>query len=160
MNSHTIHSSSAGLATDTYTMSPVVTAVVTGPTDLDVKIHKEPSLAQIDVGISMSIRDVVGGAYPLVTIVAFQARHNEDHQADDFTREPRVSMGSSLCELWSNAGGFGRRPDRVGTCVGIQTDHMLLIPHDPITGWGTPEIKPYGPLSIDPASACLQYAPS
>jgi hypothetical protein len=32
-------------------MSPVAEAIVTGPTDLDVKVHKEPKLARIDVGL-------------------------------------------------------------------------------------------------------------
>ncbi|KXN80742.1 Branched-chain-amino-acid aminotransferase, mitochondrial [Leucoagaricus sp. SymC.cos] len=38
-----------------------------------------------------------------------------------------------------------------------KTDHMLVVHYDPIKGWSAPEIKPYGPLSIDPASSCLQY---
>ena len=38
------------------------------------------------------------------------------------------------------------------------TDHMMLASYDPIHGWSAPEIKPYGPLSLDPASSCLQYA--
>lgn len=41
-----------------------------------------------------------------------------------------------------------------------QTDHMLVIHHDPARGWLEPEIKPYGPLALDPASACLHYAPA
>lgn len=41
---------------------------------------------------------------------------------------------------------------------GEQTDHMLIIDHDPSSGWSDPRIVPYGPLPIDPASACLQYA--
>lgn len=38
------------------------------------------------------------------------------------------------------------------------TDHMLVIPHNIKTGWGTPEIKPYGPLSLDPSSCVFHYA--
>lgn len=38
------------------------------------------------------------------------------------------------------------------------TDHMLMIPHSTKTGWGTPEIKPYGPLSLDPSSCVFHYA--
>ncbi|KAJ7585679.1 aminotransferase [Mycena floridula] len=41
-----------------------------------------------------------------------------------------------------------------------KTDHMLVIEFDPATGWGAPEIRPYGPLSMDPASSCFQYATS
>lgn len=38
------------------------------------------------------------------------------------------------------------------------TDHMMVVHFDPVNGWSAPEIKPYGPLAIDPASSCLQYA--
>ena len=38
------------------------------------------------------------------------------------------------------------------------TDHMMVAHYHPVHGWSAPEIKPYGPLSIDPASSCLQYA--
>jgi branched-chain amino acid aminotransferase len=37
------------------------------------------------------------------------------------------------------------------------TDHMLVINFGPTTGWTAPEIKPYAPLSLDPASSCLHY---
>ncbi|ESK90589.1 branched-chain-amino-acid aminotransferase [Moniliophthora roreri MCA 2997] len=40
----------------------------------------------------------------------------------------------------------------------VKTDHMLVIDFDPVTGWSAPEIKPYGPLSLDPSSSCFQYA--
>ncbi|KAK4704872.1 branched-chain amino acid aminotransferase, partial [Phenoliferia sp. Uapishka_3] len=39
------------------------------------------------------------------------------------------------------------------------TDHMMCIPWNVETGWGAPEIKPYGPLAIDPSSTVLHYAP-
>lgn len=39
-----------------------------------------------------------------------------------------------------------------------KTDNMLVVHYDPVNGWSAPEIKPYGPLSIDPASSCLQYS--
>lgn len=34
---------------------------------------------------------------------------------------------------------------------------MLIAKYSPTTGWSAPEIRPYAPLSIDPASSCLQY---
>ncbi|KAF8525119.1 branched-chain amino acid aminotransferase II [Hysterangium stoloniferum] len=40
------------------------------------------------------------------------------------------------------------------------TDHMLLVSYDPVCGWSAPEIKPYGPLSLDPISSCFQYCPN
>ncbi|KAI0067887.1 branched-chain amino acid aminotransferase II [Artomyces pyxidatus] len=38
------------------------------------------------------------------------------------------------------------------------TDHMLTVPWTQSAGWGTPEIIPYGPLSLDPSSTVLHYA--
>ncbi|KAJ2804613.1 branched-chain-amino-acid transaminase bat2 [Coemansia guatemalensis] len=38
------------------------------------------------------------------------------------------------------------------------TDHMLCIKYTEEGGWGAPEIKPYGPLEIDPASFALNYS--
>ncbi|KAI0042133.1 branched-chain amino acid aminotransferase II [Auriscalpium vulgare] len=37
------------------------------------------------------------------------------------------------------------------------TDHMLYLEYDPASGWSAPEIRPYGPLTLDPASSCFQY---
>lgn len=42
----------------------------------------------------------------------------------------------------------------------VMTDHMLYVTFDPELGWSDPEIKPYGPLSLDPASSCFQYCPN
>ncbi|KAJ3508550.1 hypothetical protein NLJ89_g5698 [Agrocybe chaxingu] len=41
-----------------------------------------------------------------------------------------------------------------------KTDHMLVVHYDPVHGWGAPEIKPYGPLILDPMSSCFQYCPN
>ncbi|TFY62449.1 hypothetical protein EVJ58_g3859 [Rhodofomes roseus] len=38
------------------------------------------------------------------------------------------------------------------------TDHMLIASYDPEHGWSDPEIKPYGPICLDPASSCFQYS--
>ncbi|KIK95988.1 hypothetical protein PAXRUDRAFT_32680 [Paxillus rubicundulus Ve08.2h10] len=40
------------------------------------------------------------------------------------------------------------------------TDHMAVATYDPSTGWSDPEIKPFAPLTLDPASSCLQYCSS
>ncbi|KAI0644508.1 branched-chain amino acid aminotransferase II [Trametes meyenii] len=40
------------------------------------------------------------------------------------------------------------------------TDHILVASYDPVKGWSAPEIKPYGPFTLDPASSCFQYATS
>ncbi|KAM0755584.1 branched-chain amino acid aminotransferase II [Meredithblackwellia eburnea MCA 4105] len=60
----------------------------------------------------------------------------------ELTKEPKVIPESSTLT-------FGR----------TFTDHMLLVPWNNETGWGTPEIKPYGPLALDPSSTVLHYAP-
>ncbi|KAF8870593.1 branched-chain amino acid aminotransferase II [Gymnopilus junonius] len=41
-----------------------------------------------------------------------------------------------------------------------KTDHMLVVNHDPVHGWSTPEIKPYGPLAFDPMASCFHYCPN
>jgi len=38
------------------------------------------------------------------------------------------------------------------------TDHMLIMSYTPSSGWSAPEIKPYGPICLDPASSCFQYS--
>ncbi|KAG0703443.1 aminotransferase [Suillus ampliporus] len=37
------------------------------------------------------------------------------------------------------------------------SDHMIVANHDPVTGWSAPEVKPHGPISLDPACSCFQY---
>ena len=38
------------------------------------------------------------------------------------------------------------------------TDHMLKIPFNTTSGWGAPEIVPYGPLALDPSCCVFHYA--
>ncbi|PFH46896.1 hypothetical protein AMATHDRAFT_77449 [Amanita thiersii Skay4041] len=42
----------------------------------------------------------------------------------------------------------------------VKTDYMLVTEYTPQAGWSAPEIKPYGPLSLDPACSCFQYCPN
>ncbi|KIY69012.1 branched-chain amino acid aminotransferase II [Cylindrobasidium torrendii FP15055 ss-10] len=50
-------------------------------------------------------------------------------------------------------------PDPETLVFGATTsDYMLTCAFDPATGWGTPEIKPYAPIPVDPMSSALQYA--
>ncbi|KAI0027122.1 branched-chain amino acid aminotransferase II [Vararia minispora EC-137] len=37
------------------------------------------------------------------------------------------------------------------------SDHMLVLEYTPEAGWSAPEIKPYGPLSLDPSASCFHY---
>ncbi|GAA5928014.1 uncharacterized protein JCM15063_006058 [Sporobolomyces koalae] len=38
------------------------------------------------------------------------------------------------------------------------SSHMLTVPWSLASGWGVPEIKPYGPLMLDPSATVLHYA--
>jgi len=44
-------------------------------------------------------------------------------------------------------GGFGK----------YYTDHMIICQWDEKSGWAEPELVPYGPLSLDPATAVFHY---
>ncbi len=44
-------------------------------------------------------------------------------------------------------GGFGK----------YYTDHMVICDWDEANGWGTPELVPYGPITLDPATAVFHY---
>ncbi|KAF7591438.1 hypothetical protein BBP40_001540 [Aspergillus hancockii] len=52
-------------------------------------------------------------------------------------------------------------PDEVTANSGdetICTDHMVIATWKAATGWSTPELKPYGPLTLMPTASCLHYA--
>jgi branched-chain amino acid aminotransferase len=38
------------------------------------------------------------------------------------------------------------------------TDHMITAKWSVKSGWEAPELKPYGPLALEPAASCLHYA--
>ncbi|TGJ88619.1 hypothetical protein E0Z10_g138 [Xylaria hypoxylon] len=40
----------------------------------------------------------------------------------------------------------------------ICTDHMIIVKWSAKNGWATPELKPYGPLSLMPTASVLHYA--
>ncbi|KAI1463954.1 branched-chain amino acid aminotransferase II [Daldinia caldariorum] len=40
----------------------------------------------------------------------------------------------------------------------ISTDHMITVAWSAKSGWGTPELKPYGPLTLMPTASVLHYA--
>ena len=44
-------------------------------------------------------------------------------------------------------GGFGKH----------YTDHMIVCDWSEKDGWDEPELKPYGPISLDPATAVFHY---
>jgi branched-chain amino acid aminotransferase len=52
-------------------------------------------------------------------------------------------------------------PDEATANAGLETictDHMVTVTWRAGTGWETPELKPYGPLSLMPTASCLHYA--
>lgn len=52
-------------------------------------------------------------------------------------------------------------PDEAVANAGLETictDHMVTAVWREATGWDTPELKPYGPLSLMPTASCLHYA--
>ncbi|KAI0780325.1 branched-chain amino acid aminotransferase II [Fomes fomentarius] len=38
------------------------------------------------------------------------------------------------------------------------SDYMIVAAYEPVQGWSAPQIKPYGPFTLMPASSCLQVA--
>src|SRR3954447_2008991 len=60
-----------------------------------------------------------------------------DHPVDD----------ARLAEILANP-GFGTH----------FTDHMLTVEWTPADGWHGARVTPYGPLTLDPATAVLHYA--
>jgi len=63
------------------------------------------------------------------------------------TANPTPVDDARLAEILANP-GFGMH----------FTDHMFLVEWTPDTGWHNARIEPYGPLSMDPATAVLHYA--
>lgn len=52
-------------------------------------------------------------------------------------------------------------PDEATACAGnetICTDHMVTVKWTASAGWETPELKPYGPLTLMPTASVLHYA--
>ena len=63
------------------------------------------------------------------------------------TRSERARSEAEVAEILASP-GFGTN----------FTDHMLTVEWTPAEGWHAARIEPYGPLSMDPASAVLHYA--
>src|SRR4029450_13537285 len=63
------------------------------------------------------------------------------------TRTPTPTTDERLAEILANPG------------FGIHfTDHMFTVEWTPDQGWHDARVTPYGPLTIDPATAILHYA--
>ena len=63
------------------------------------------------------------------------------------TRTPTPTTDERLAEILANPG------------FGIHfTDHMFTVEWTPADGWSGARVTPYGPLTLDPATAVLHYA--
>ena len=63
------------------------------------------------------------------------------------TRTPNPTTDERLAEILANPG------------FGIHfTDHMFTVEWTPADGWHGARVTPYGPLTLDPATAVLHYA--
>src|ERR1044071_280479 len=51
-----------------------------------------------------------------------------------------------------------KTPDKDLAFGTVFTDHMFVVDFEEEKGWYDPRIEPYGPLSLDPATAVLHYA--
>lgn len=68
-------------------------------------------------------------------------------RADDlcyeYTMNPKRVPALSDPEIWNQK---------------ITTDHMVACRWTASHGWNTPQLKPYGPLQLDPTASCLHYS--
>jgi branched-chain amino acid aminotransferase len=74
--------------------------------------------------------------------------------------EPREeqAMTTDAIRITRAAAGKPRPRDSELTFGTVFTDHMFLMDFQEEKGWYDPRIEPYGPLSLDPATAVLHYA--
>lgn len=67
-------------------------------------------------------------------------------------------LDSSKVKITKNTNPSKKIPNENLTFGKYFTDHILTIQWTKDEGWGTPEIKPYGNLSLDPSACVLHYA--
>jgi hypothetical protein len=68
-----------------------------------------------------------------------------------------LNLTPSCLGRCENVQDFPSTPTQIGQ---VPTDHMLYMDYSPDHGWSPPQIKPYGPLNLDPASSCFHYCPN
>mgnify|MGYP000101833350 FL=1 len=66
----------------------------------------------------------------------------------EFTRtlHPHAVPASRVAEI-HEAPGFGK----------YFTDHMVMVDYDRERGWHNAQVKPYGPIALDPSAMVLHY---
>ena len=68
-----------------------------------------------------------------------------------------ASLNADLLQI--NLNESAPAPDFENLVFGKKfSPHMLIVDWNHTTGWGVPQIKPYGPLSLSPAAPSLHYA--
>ncbi|KAK1925683.1 putative branched-chain-amino-acid aminotransferase 2 [Papiliotrema laurentii] len=97
-------------------------------------------------------------ALPALTPIATRAyrQPTRDVMTGELIQLPDID--ASLLKVEKNTKPKTRPPSSKLVFGHTFTDHMLTIPWSTATGWGTPEIKPYGPLELDPSSTVFHYA--
>ncbi|KDN46030.1 hypothetical protein RSAG8_04537, partial [Rhizoctonia solani AG-8 WAC10335] len=81
-------------------------------------------------------------------------------KVDIMTGEPTALADIESSQLQIHKNTNPKNPPKSSSLVfgHTFTDHMISIPWTAISGWGTPTIIPYGPLSLDPSCTVLHYA--
>ncbi|TFK19892.1 branched-chain amino acid aminotransferase II [Coprinopsis marcescibilis] len=76
----------------------------------------------------------------------------------DSSSSSLADLDSSRLEIVSNTNPGTPPPSSSLKFGHTFTDHMLTIPWNVVSGWGTPRIQPYGPLALEPSCTVLHYA--
>lgn len=95
------------------------------------------------------------GALPR-TPVRFNATAARDPMTGEFTSLPDIQPGRLV--VARNEKPTPPPPSSSLVFGHTFTDHMLVVPWSVATGWGAPEIRPYGPFELDPSTTVLHYA--
>lgn len=73
---------------------------------------------------------------------------------------PVLGLDSSKVQIEQTSNPRTRPPSESLIFGQSFSDHMLVVPWSSQTGWDTPKIQPYAPLTLDPSSVIFHYAPS
>ncbi|KAH3668837.1 hypothetical protein OGAPHI_002592 [Ogataea philodendri] len=79
-------------------------------------------------------------------------------RSTEFARSMSTALDSSKLKITKTTSPKAKLPNEQLVFGKSFTDHMLTIEWTAESGWGTPEIKPYGNFSLDPSSCVFHYA--
>ncbi|CAO1637762.1 unnamed protein product [Parajaminaea phylloscopi] len=83
-----------------------------------------------------------------------------DPMTGELARSPVSALDASRLQIERTKSPRTRPPSESLVFGSSFSDHMLALPWSSQTGWGTPKIQPYAPLTLDPSSVIFHYAPS